>query len=94
MAVYLVTWNLNQEKANYASAREAFIKQLEAYASIKDAGLESVRFISSTSTADQISVNLRQKLDKNDRLVVTKLNRGEHAGWLSQTVWSWIEARL
>lgn len=94
MAVYMVTWNLNQERQNYATARTVFIAQVEAYEHVKDSGLETVRFISTTNTPTQISDYLRLKLDNNDRLFVTKLNKGAHAGWLAQDVWTWINARL
>lgn len=94
MAVYVVTWNLNQERSNYAQARQAFIQHLERYQNHKDTGLETVRWISTSSTATQIDADLRQKLDNNDRLFVSKLNRSEHQGWLNQATWDWINARL
>lgn len=95
MAVFVVTWNLNKERSNYNQAREAFIKHLEsAYENTKDPGLESVRFLSSSNTADQISDYLKQKLDNNDRLFVSKVNSGQNQGWLSKSVWDWINDRL
>lgn len=94
MAVYVVTWNLNQERSNYANARQDFIAHLDRYQSIKDSGLESVRWVSTNWTAQEVSKDLQLKLDKNDRIFVSKLNKGEHAGWLSKTVWEWIDARL
>ena len=94
MAVFVVTWNINREKSNYAQARDAFIKQLETYENKKDLGLETVRFISTASNADAISEKLRQKLDDNDRLVVSKMNSNQHQGWLSRDVWEWINARM
>ncbi|GLH50591.1 hypothetical protein [Pseudomonas lactis] len=94
MSVFLVTWNLNNERAGYAQARKAFIDHLERYPNVKDAGLESVRWISSEATPEQIFEDLRIKIDANDRLFVTKLHRGFHQGWLQQNVWDWINARL
>lgn len=94
MSVYLVTWDLNKEKPNYATARSAFITHLQRYQHIKDPGLDSVWFIESNTTADQIDTDLRKKLDDNDRIIVTKLISGGHQGWLSQAVWNWINARL
>jgi hypothetical protein len=94
MAVYLVTWDLNKEKPNYAEARKQFLAHLERYENKNDPGLDSVRFVSTNSSADQISTDLRTKLDNNDRLVVTKLVAGNHQGWLSKDVWDWISARL
>lgn len=94
MSVFVVTWNLNKERSNYNSARAEFIQQLERYENKQDGGLESVRFISTSSSADQIDDFLRQKLDMNDRLFVSQLNRGGHQGWLSRDAWEWINARL
>ncbi len=94
MAVFIVTWNLNNEKSNYSAARDAFIKQLESYTNKADSGLESVRFIEAKQSADQVDAFLRKKLDKNDRLLVSKMNNGEHQGWLDQSTWDWINARL
>lgn len=94
MAVFVVTWNLNKERAGYDQARREFIAHLERFDNVKDSGLESVRWISTANTASEVSSFLQQKLDANDRLFVSKLNRGENAGWLSKTTWEWIKARL
>lgn len=94
MAVYVITWNLNKEGASYQQARTAFLNQLSAYDNKKDSGLDTVRWISTADTATQIDAYLRQKLDSNDRLFVSKLTSGSHQGWLEQEVWDWINARL
>ncbi|WP_312545728.1 hypothetical protein [Pantoea eucalypti] len=94
MSVYVITWNLNKERQNYDTARRAFIQHLERYDNTKDSGLESVRWISTTSTAEQVQNDLQAKLDGNDRLFVSKLTSGNHQGWLSKQVWEWINARL
>jgi hypothetical protein len=94
MSIYVVTWNLNKERSNYDAARREFIAHLERMENIADSGLESVRFISTSSTASDVDVYLREKLDKNDRLFVSKVNRGENAGWLAKNVWDWINARI
>jgi hypothetical protein len=94
MAVYLVTWDLNNEKPNYAEARKQFIAHLERYENTKDSGLDSVRFISTSWTAEQVSNDLHIKMDNNDSLFVTKLVSGSYSGWLNKDVWPWIRARL
>ncbi len=94
MAVYMVTWNLNKERGNYDAARQAFIKHLERYDNVKDSGLESVRWISTTGAASQLEADLRSKLDSNDRIFVTKLIRENYEGWISQATWDWINARM
>ena len=94
MAVYLVSWDLNKEKANYAQAREMLLTRIYEYDHIKDSGLDSVYFVSTTWSADQIYDDLRKSLDDNDRVIVTKLVQGSHQGWLSKNVWEWINARF
>ena len=94
MAIYVITWNLNKEQQNYDTSRRAFIQHLERYDNIKDSDLESVRWISTASTAAQVNQDLMSKLDKNDRLFVSQLASGTHQGWLSQQVWDWISARI
>ncbi|WP_237649451.1 hypothetical protein [Xanthomonas translucens] len=70
MTVYVVTWNLNKERSNYDAARRQFIQHLERHPNVQDRGLESVRWVQSAGTAQQLSDDLRQKLDNNDRLFV------------------------
>jgi hypothetical protein len=94
MAVYLVTWDLNKEKPNYSAARTAFLEHLNRYENKKDPGLDSVRFVSASWSADEVSADLRKKPDDNDRILVTKLISGNHQGWLSKDVWDWINAHL
>lgn len=94
MSVYLVTWDINKAGAAYTEARNKFIAHLQTYDHIKDGGLDSVWFIFTSQTANQIDAYLRQKLDTNDRLLVTRMRSGEHQGWLDPAVWEWINARL
>ncbi|MGY3034284.1 hypothetical protein ACVIIV_003454 [Bradyrhizobium sp. USDA 4354] len=94
MGVYLVTWDLNKHKPNYAQARQNLIDHMSRYPHIKDEGLDSVWFIQSASTADTLDSEIRRYMDNNDRLMVTKLVNGQHQGWLSQKVWDWINARI
>lgn len=93
MAVFVVTWNLNREGANYDTRRAALIKQIEKYVNKSDPGLESVRWIQAT-TAEELSKDLLQRLDKNDRLFVAQLHRGYYYGYLDNAVWDWISPKL
>jgi len=83
-----------QSETKLLQARQALITHLERYDHIKDQVLDSVWFLSSNSTADQIDADVRTKMDDNDRFVVTKLVNGQHQGWLSKNVWDWIRTRL
>jgi len=93
MAVFVVTWNLNKERGNYDAARRALLQHLERFDHTKDNGLESVRWISTAWTPDQIQKDLLTKLDKNDRLFISQITSGNHQGWLDEKVWTWINAR-
>lgn len=94
MAVYLVTWDLNREKQNYAQARATLIARLRQYDHTQDPGLDSVWFLNSPGTANEVEADIRLRLDNNDRLFVTRLVQGQCAGWLATSVWEWINARL
>lgn len=94
MAVYLVTWDLNKQRTNYNQARQNLIELLSRYEHIKDPGLDSVWFISSALSANELDANIRTRMDTNDRLIVTRLDSGNHQGWLSTDTWKWINARL
>ncbi|HKS15109.1 MAG TPA: hypothetical protein VJS90_18920 [Pseudomonas sp.] len=94
MAVFIVTWNLNKERANYDAARRAFLQHLERFDHTKDTGLESVRWISTSWTPDQIQKDLLTKLDNSDRLFISQVTSENHQGWLAQEVWTWINARM
>jgi hypothetical protein len=94
MSVYLVTWDLNRAKPNYAQARQNLVDHLSRYHDIKDQGLDSVWFLQSNSSANELDADIRTKMDSNDRLMVTKLVTGQHQGWLSQDIWNWINARM
>lgn len=94
MGVYLVTWDINKARANYAQVRQNLINHLSRYDHIKDPGLDSVWFLSSNSTASVINADIRTRLDNNDRLIVTKLVNGQHDGWLAKTVCDWVNARI
>jgi hypothetical protein len=93
MAVYVVTWDLNKEKPNYSQARTSFLRLVDTFENLKDTGLDSVRFVSTRDDAEDIVKYLRQGLDDDDRLVVSRLRAGEYQGWLAEEAWDWITAR-
>jgi len=94
MAIYIVTWNLNREGDNYPAARAAFIEQLERHTHVADSGLESVRFVSSSLSAEDLYLDLQPKIDDDDRVFVVQLASSKIAGQLEDDVIDWIEARL
>jgi coenzyme F420-reducing hydrogenase alpha subunit len=94
MSVYLVTWDLNREGAGYALAKARLDRTLETFNRIRDNGLDSTIFIESNASATECYKHIAQALDKNDRLVVTKLNPQEMTAHLHDDVWTWLNNRI
>ena len=88
--VYLVTYDLNKEGQRYKDLYE-LLKKLTY---IRDQGLDSVWFISSNLSVQQLTDHIRTVLDNNDRLFVAKLNLHEYNGWMHEDIWEWIRTRL
>jgi hypothetical protein len=100
MAVYIVTWNLNKEGAAYSRARANLIAAIDALENTYSPSLESVRFISTTKTANELYTHLceKGKLDGNDMIVAVRMhgkgNNSYNDGNLGQGLWDWINARI
>lgn len=94
MPVYLVTWDINREKPNYNDARNKLIARMQTLTHKKDPGLDSVWFVQSNEGATTLRDYIRVAMDDNDRIVVSRMNPGQHDGWLNKDVWEWINARL
>ena len=88
--VYLVTYDLNIPGKEYNNLWSA----LKQYDYIRDTGLDSVWFVSTSWSVNQVSNHLQAQIDASDRLIVTQLQQGTHQGWLHKDVWAWINARL
>jgi hypothetical protein len=94
LGVYLVTWKLKTERADYEAVRDAFVERLHKYWYIHDEEFESVYFIETPLPAGQVNADLHQGLDPDDKIVVAQVLDGTYCGWLPQPVWDWIEERL
>jgi len=88
--VYLITYDLNKEDKDYNSLYLA----LRQYDHTRDSELDSVWFISTALSPNQIYEHLRHQLDVNDRIIVSQMFVGAHQGWMNNDVWAWINARL
>lgn len=93
MAIYLVTWDLNDE-VNYRRSRDVLIERLDRLENTLDSGLRSVRFVSTTSSAEQLRDYLIGALDKTDRIFVTRLRADECAWYMNTDVRDWINTRI
>lgn len=89
MAVYMVTYDLLQQGQNYS----CIIKKLEAYSTHWHVQ-GSVWIIETAKSAIQIRDELRPCLDRNDKLIVARLE-GE-AAWAgySDNIGEWLKDRL
>jgi len=87
MAVFSISYDLNKSGKNYEGLYEE-IKRTE-WLHI----LDSTWLISTQETAQVLSERLRSRMDNDDRLFVSKVNRSEYWGWLSQEYWNWLKAR-
>lgn len=89
MAVFSVSYDLNKSGQNYESLW-AELRKSSGYSHIMD----STWLVSTSETAEQLSARLRQWIDKNDTLFVSKVNAGQYAGWLTQDQWDWIKQHI
>lgn len=80
---YLVTYDLNRAGQNY----DGLIDAIKSY-SCKHV-MQSVWFVKSDSSANEISEHLRAFIDNNDNLFVGEINYN-HAGWLPQSYWDFL----
>lgn len=88
--VYLITYDLNKPGKDYTSLYSA----LKQYVYIRDNGLDSVWFVSTTWRAVDIYNHLRIHLDDTDRIFITQIRRGENHGWMDLTIWNWINEKV
>ncbi len=88
--VYIVTYDLNKNGQRY----EDLYALLRTYDYIRDPGLDSVWFISTSKSLSQFSDHIRTVIDGNDRLFVSRINRFEYDGWMNEDIWKWINSRV
>ncbi len=77
MSVFSVSYDLNKSGQDYEGLYSE-LKQTGGYSHIMD----STWLVWTSETAEQLSSRLLSKMDKNDTLFVSKVNKGEYAGWL------------
>ncbi len=94
--IYLITWDLNSEGAAYSSTSKHLHDRLDKLKTIKHPLLDSVRFVSTEMSARALYdyIDEGNILDSNDKIVVTRMRRGEYWGVVSEKVWEWIEEHL
>jgi hypothetical protein len=88
--IHLITYDLNKAK-DYTTLYRAIGSLGEA---VRDPDLDSVWFLYTNLSAQQVSDHLLNYIDKDDRIIVTKLRQTEYGGWMMNTLWPWLQARV
>ena len=88
--VYLITYDLNAPGKNYTALYNA----LKTYDYIRDPGLDSVWFVSTSRSAGEVYDHLRDYIDRSDKIIISEVHADTYEGWLHKDVWTWINSRL
>lgn len=86
--VFLITYDLKHTEKDYTSL----------YNEIKESGtdsfhpLESVWFLKTEITINELTGNLRQVMEDDDMLFVVNITEQEMQGWLPRPAWEWIDS--
>lgn len=86
--VFNVSYDLRKPGKDYTDLI-AEIKRSDGWAH----PLESTWLISTSETADQLYVRLRQRMDANDYILVMRVTQPSN-GWLPQDQWNWISTHV
>lgn len=84
--VLMITYDLNKVKDYkklYAAIGALGIAK-------RDSELDSVWFVSTTSTPEQASAFIKRAMDGDDRLFVCRVRSGDYAGWMHEDIWTFI----
>lgn len=85
----IITYDLNRVK-DYPKLYSA----IEKLGDIKrDPGLDSVWFVYTNSTVNQIQDYLRNYVDSDDCFFISKIDKSYASGYLSTGMWDWIKNR-
>lgn len=92
MKFYSITYDLRQPGRNYNDLYDA-IKTLAGPGNWKHP-LESFWVISLSNYSDYTSNSifdlLEPFIDKNDSIIINKIDLTEYQGWMPQNFWTWI----
>lgn len=86
--VYLITYDLNKKGQNYEKLYES-IKSLGSCAHY----LDSTWFVDTYRTSNDIRDILRNVMDSNDSLFVSKVTKS-YSGWLPNEAWDWLSKHV
>ncbi|MGG4039935.1 hypothetical protein [Heyndrickxia ginsengihumi] len=87
MSVYLITYDLNAPGKDYGKLYEE-IKSLGAWAHY----MESVWFVDTDLDPNSIRDKLKEIIDSNDSLFVSKVT--SYSGWADKKLWDWLSKHV
>lgn len=86
MGYYLISYDLRTPGKDYTNLY-ASIKQLSPH---WQHPLESTWLVSSNLTAVEIYNHVYMNIDRNDRILIIRVNENDKQGWMPKTFWDWI----
>ena len=89
MAAYMITYDLNSEGQNYEKVIQSIKDSSNAWCSY----WKSSYLIKSNLTVQQVSDNITQYLDGNDRFIIIEV-KDNYQGWLSKKQWEFIKENI
>lgn len=88
VTAYCVSYDLNKTGQNYNALYEELKKSPNWCHP-----LDSTWLIVTSESPQELANRLRKHMDDNDGLLVIRVT-SDHAGWLSQEVWDWINENI
>ena len=95
MKFFAITYDLRQPERNYNGLYDA-IKELAGEGNWQHP-MESFWVVSisefSSKTVESMYDFLRQHIDDNDSLFISRIDSTEHQGWMPKNFWNWFKER-
>ena len=95
MKFFAITYDLRQPERNYNGLYDA-IKELAGEGNWQHP-MESFWVVSisefSSKTVESMYDFLRQHIDDNDSLFISRIDNTEHQGWMPKNFWNWFKEK-
>jgi len=87
--LYLVSYDLNKPGQEYK----------ELYKELKNSNnwwhyLDSTWLIVTEESINELNDRIKNKIDKNDSLLIFDITNMDYSGWLSEEAWQWIRNNI
>lgn len=95
MSFFAIIYDLRQPERNYYGLYDA-IKELAGDGNWQHP-MESFWVVSisdfSSKTVESMYEFLRQHIDDNDSLFISRIDNSEHQGWMPKNFWNWFREK-